>query len=1243
MPAGPRPAALAAGTVLATAAAALLVVFGHEPGRTLTEAAFPEARTAWPAKNAKLKTVRTPSSVPFVLESFLNDFEVTPEAPADLFRHFPEGIHSIPDIASGSARQFAARGSPGQACLTLRASWRLPMPLAFVITDRIGRPVAHGDAASGSLSIPVWDSLYRVRIHYEGTIPEDATFELTGAPLPACPAEVLGYEHPVPDIATLDLAFSGTGRAQFELLWRHHAARIRGEKHESGEPIQTRPERIKSYLRFNGDREHSVAELWAAGAGDIRHFDTQRPSFTGRILSGRLVHGMSRFKLYGLPTKEGFLDYVVGALAAKEGILVPRWKMIRLRIDGRDAGLYIMEELPSTEFFEALHAYESPMSSLGRVYHEVKQAQPAADVSDRPDLVAESVEPRAFAKMIAFLSRYHATHGLENTELRFLQDPASGVVTPVLRDLNVNAWAENGLGIRSLLVHTSWWMGERFHGMGSQTRVKSLTDSGPEQDCSNCSTWSDAYTYDSTTLGLAGTHPAIQVFVRNAANRVLVDRNLLYYTSAAYRTATLEHFRRLYRSALPYLNVESPKFTEWLAAQAENVFAPGDTAVGRLVQPLMRKSRLLVIEYQRSADEVGYALYNLSPFSMSLVPGNPFMRYAVRTDTFDQSAEFPVIAPSKLFPILVNGLYAQEEEVTTGRLNRRLIRTALHAEFRSYLKTYQAVPFYPGTPPFLRFMLPLSEEKHFVDHVRRNAVVSIAGVTTLAPSRTILDADLPEDGFANYQAIINREGEDLPLQPIPPAVSFLQAGQYPIQGGYVFRYLVSNRLDQTLRIALERVASSAAIPVVTGDTASAPERYATVARVQFAAISDSGIDLDAAQGGLPPAAGSPISSDSGLWLDSMLGLLNGPQRAGAPSLGIVDIYLRVDATQSYVVSGREPIGYGLLGSRPRLVEALVNLLALNGTPVRVHEPAMIPLWPHELLGGGDPGARPFSTLRAPGNRRTAGTGEYIESIHVASGETLVIPPGSRLRFGPNAGLLVFGTLEARGTAERPITLEPLADSWKGILAVGSDRPARRHVLEHVTVRGAAGGEFAGRRQMGGVTFVQSHVTLRHVRIVDTPAEDGLGLYRSWFEISDSEFSGTRVDAVDADWSNGRISRSRFSRCGGDCMDFSGSSVELRDIVVEGAGDKCFSIGEGSVARLERTQARDCRIGLAAKDASIVVGADNLFEAPRLAAIATYVKKPGYGEPVVALARTKTKGPRAVTLAEDPRRPTSRFD
>jgi hypothetical protein len=168
------------------------------------------------------------------------------------------------------------------------------------------------------------------------------------------------------------------------------------------------------------------------------------------------------------------------------------------------------------------------------------------------------------------------------------------------------------------------------------------------------------------------------------------------------------------------------------------------------------------------------------------------------------------------------------------------------------------------------------------------------------------------------------------------------------------------------------------------------------------------------------------------------------------------------------------------------------------------------------------------------------------------------------------------------------------------------------VLEHVEIGGITPPAVDRWQLTGAVTFYESDVALREVRIAGTRTEDALNVLRSEFELRGLSVEGVPSDALDVDFGEGTIVGSRFADMGGDAIDVSGTRVEVADTVVRGARDKALSVGEGSTFTGQGIEAGNVGTGIAAKDGSVAVLEDSRFVDVAHAAFMAYVKKREFG-------------------------------
>ncbi len=246
-----------------------------------------------------------------------------------------------------------------------------------------------------------------------------------------------------------------------------------------------------------------------------------------------------------------------------------------------------------------------------------------------------------------------------------------------------------------------------------------------------------------------------------------------------------------------------------------------------------------------------------------------------------------------------------------------------------------------------------------------------------------------------------------------------------------------------------------------------------------------------------------------------------------------------------------------------------------------------------------------------------GVWNVADDLLLPEGYGLRLAPGTTLNFGPENFLLATGPLLFEGAADAPVVLRPQEEKWRGIVVLDAGQPS---LWRYVTVEATDALDHQGWMMTGGITFYRSPIRLEYSRILRTNAEDGFNVIRARFEFVDSEFSGTRSDAFDADFGQGLIERCFFHDIGADGIDVSGSDIQVRDVRMVNLGDKGLSIGEMSRLIAERVSVDNADYGVVSKDLSQAHIADVTIQGVRIAGLAAYIKKPSYGPASITAER-----------------------
>ena len=256
---------------------------------------------------------------------------------------------------------------------------------------------------------------------------------------------------------------------------------------------------------------------------------------------------------------------------------------------------------------------------------------------------------------------------------------------------------------------------------------------------------------------------------------------------------------------------------------------------------------------------------------------------------------------------------------------------------------------------------------------------------------------------------------------------------------------------------------------------------------------------------------------------------------------------------------------------------------------------------------------PFLQWQVNTKMFTALAGEWAVDgdIILPHGAGLTLTPGTQLLFQPDAIVLSHGPLSFLGTPQNPIQLQasdPL-QGWGGVAVLDSPVPSQ---LSHVTIKNMRGIARDGWELTGGVSFHRSDTDISDTLFADIEAEDALNIIRSTFSLSQTAFSSIRSDAVDSDFSRGKITGGLYNDIGGDGIDVSGTEILVDGAVLKNVNDKGLSIGEGSNARINNVSVTGAGTGIVSKDGSHTVIDGAKFSNILHAGLMSYIKKPTYG-------------------------------
>jgi len=240
-------------------------------------------------------------------------------------------------------------------------------------------------------------------------------------------------------------------------------------------------------------------------------------------------------------------------------------------------------------------------------------------------------------------------------------------------------------------------------------------------------------------------------------------------------------------------------------------------------------------------------------------------------------------------------------------------------------------------------------------------------------------------------------------------------------------------------------------------------------------------------------------------------------------------------------------------------------------------------------------------------------------------QSLIIPPDFSVFIGPGtiinlvnkASIISYSDLQIQGTKEEPVRIISSDGSGQGIAVFNTKKESN---LKYVIFQNLSNPSKYNWELTGAITFYESQVKFSNVLILGMRSEDSLNIVNSKFGIKNTEFRDCFSDCLDVDFGEGTIESTILYNSGNDCLDFSGSTIELSNINITNAGDKGISGGERSNIHAENIYINKGFIGIASKDISYIQ-VNKIQISNTEYGFAVYQKKPEFGPASVTTVET----------------------
>ncbi len=254
-----------------------------------------------------------------------------------------------------------------------------------------------------------------------------------------------------------------------------------------------------------------------------------------------------------------------------------------------------------------------------------------------------------------------------------------------------------------------------------------------------------------------------------------------------------------------------------------------------------------------------------------------------------------------------------------------------------------------------------------------------------------------------------------------------------------------------------------------------------------------------------------------------------------------------------------------------------------------------------------------------------GTWQINDFLVTPDNTELVLPAGAHLEFATKAGLMVFGHLTVKGTADNPASLTKQVSSrkWSG-LSVFSNEYSPKSVVRHLNISYSSNPKLGLWQPRGATYFVKTPVLLEDIHISENQSEDGLNIINGDIEINRMLITNALSDAFDCDFCVGTVNDSEFRsigfRSGGDGIDVSGSKLTLNNVSFNGVRDKAISGGERSHLIVNTARFNNVNFGLVAKDDTKITATNITAENVKHHALMSYSKKPIFGGAILDVSQ-----------------------
>ena len=235
-----------------------------------------------------------------------------------------------------------------------------------------------------------------------------------------------------------------------------------------------------------------------------------------------------------------------------------------------------------------------------------------------------------------------------------------------------------------------------------------------------------------------------------------------------------------------------------------------------------------------------------------------------------------------------------------------------------------------------------------------------------------------------------------------------------------------------------------------------------------------------------------------------------------------------------------------------------------------------------------------------------------EKIIIPENFLVRLSKGQSINFIETGSIFSYSPFEINGTKEKPVRIYSSDSSGQGLHLIQGNSTSKVNYLEFINQSSFLDSNKNNRRILpSAFTVYGGKVSINHSIFKNLSSEDAVNLFRCKYDFLDSKIENTFSDALDADFSTGKINNSYFINCGNDGVDISGGFLSLTNCYFNNILDKAISAGEESVLNASNCRIENSDMGLISKDLSIADSKNNIFSNCEIAYCA-FQKKGEFG-------------------------------